>query len=153
MDTEQFSLDSQVTNVTEPTPNDQVAAAVTGAPESDIPRVQPDDTSCEGTTFTDLYATPVSITPSDDGGMNVFAFDIVINLSYTVNLPDNTQRYQNAKILKTVAFNKGKLLDEVLSSKVSIVENKKESQKPVLAEKSLNNLRVLAGIPGKKTFI
>ena len=93
-----------------------------------------------------IYAESISQSSSNDPSQAVF--DIVLTVGWSC---PTTGEYKNAKILKTISFNKQNLADQTNVQQVTFVESKQPEKKT--NSKLLKNMRELAGVQGKGTFV
>ena len=95
-----------------------------------------------------IWVNAESITPSEyDEGSSLAKFDVVLMVSCS----DASGKSVSKKIVKTIAFDKIKLSNEIESmTGVTIVETANKQEK---SKKLLNSFREMAGIPGKGTFV
>ena len=127
-------------------------AQATVPPMSDVPSTafQPEVPVIapqQEASYENINAYPESISCSSSGDPSKAVFDIVITVSW--QCPASGE-YKNAKILKSVAFDKICLVDQSNNQQVTVVET---TQKKVDNSKLLRTMRELAGVPGKDNFV
>ena len=125
---------------------------VTVPPVSDVPSTafQPEVPVIapqQEASYENINAYPESISCSSSGDPSKAVFDIVITVSW--QCPASGE-YKNAKILKSVAFDKICLVDQSNNQQVTVVE---ATQKKADNSKMLRTMRELAGVPGKDNFV
>lgn len=111
------------------------------------PAVTPPAVQNNGCTNVSLYAESINFSGENTEGQTIF--DIILNISWNCAAGN----YQTAKVIKTVAFDKQRLLQQALTgTDITLVENKNPNNAEE-ANKMMNKMRELAGISGKRTFV
>lgn len=115
------------------------------------PTTQPEptiQTVAPSTANVNIYAESISLSNNECNGSAIF--DIVLNVSWY-----NENNYLTAKVVKTISFDKAKLVEQATcGTQVTVVEQKLNEEK-VNAERKrkLKQMCELAGIATSGTFV
>lgn len=124
----------------------EVPAVPNTIAQPEVPVTAPQEQK-QDTSGINIYADGISLSVGESNGQAIF--DIVLNISW-----ESEGNYQTAKVIKSVSFDKAKILSQVLSgTPVTVVEDKKAKDKEQAKQKMLNSMRELAGVAGNKTFV